>query len=145
MVSAAEKQTADAVAEARGSRLAPDDPDARLALRRTVFLDNLPPDASERELAGMLAAGEVRIVPESESLRSSLWPRVWALAEDSGDVSDGTEAWWLASQGAAAAGAGAEPSAAGSAVVAASASELADEALAEWLEFFAKPSRERFG
>jgi len=49
-----------AVAEARGSRLARDDPDARLALRRTVFLDNLPPDASERELAGMLArAGTV--------------------------------------------------------------------------------------
>ena len=59
---------------------------------------------------------------------SALWPRVWSLADAADDeASDGTEMWWLASQS------GAEEL-----VAPAAPSELADEALAEWLRFFAR-------
>ena len=82
------------------------------------------------ELVGMLGAGEMRVVPPGEEL-AALWPRVWALTDDDGttndDLSDGTEVWWRASQcGAAEAMTGAAPA------------ELADEALEEWIKFFAR-------
>lgn len=102
---------------------------------------------SRPELAGMLSAGEALIVPAGASL-TSLWPRVWALAEDDGDVGDGTEVWWLASQGARAeiaAGCGADEASSsasdrpGSFTSTRTSSELADEALSEWLRFFARP------
>ena len=79
------------------------------------------------ELAAMLSAGEAQVVPPGPAL-ASVWPRVWALTDDKADeeVGDGTEVWWLASQ------CGAEqPSAPPP-------SELADEALREWLTFFAR-------
>ena len=47
-------------------------------------------------------------------------------AAASGDVSDGTGVWWLASQACAAAGSAAAPP-----------SEVADEALDEWRKWFA--------
>jgi hypothetical protein len=81
------------------------------------------------ELAAMLTSGEVRRVPQGEEL-DSLWPRAWALMEDDGtadDLSDGTEVWWRASQ------CGADGQ-----LAAAAPSELADEALDEWLKFFAR-------
>jgi len=78
------------------------------------------------ELAGMLAAGQVRVVPPTPQL-PSLWPRVWSLTKDDDtDLSDGTEVWWLASQSGADTLAASVPSA------------LADEALDEWIKFFAK-------
>lgn len=86
-------------------------------------------DFRPAELAAMLTAGEVRRVPPGEEL-DGLWPRAWALMEDGGtaeDLSDGTEVWWRASQ------CGAEGQLAGAAP-----SELADEALEEWLKFFAR-------
>jgi len=83
------------------------------------------------ELAGMLAAGEVRCIPPGEEL-SRLWPRLWSLTDGgeedgggSGAVGDGTELWWLASR------CGGQPAAA------VGSSDLADEVLAEWLKFFA--------
>jgi len=78
------------------------------------------------ELAGMLAGGEMRCIPPGTEL-SDLWPRVWSLTDNGGDgstVSDGTGLWWLASQ------CGGQPTASLS-------SDLADEALAKWLKFFA--------
>lgn len=79
------------------------------------------------EMAGMLAAGEMRLVPHGVQL-SGLWPRVWSLtADDDAALSDGTEAWWLASQ-----------CGAGEQLAAAVPSDLADQALAEWLKFFAR-------
>ena len=82
------------------------------------------------ELSAMLAAEHVRVVPPGAAL-SSLWPRVWALTDDKpGRVSDGTEVWWLASQ------CGAEQ------LSAPPPSELADEALEEWLKFFARANRD---
>ena len=77
------------------------------------------------ELAGMLAAGELRALA-TDAPTSGLWPRVWSLMEDDGDVSDGTDVWWLAAQ------CGVEQ------LVAAPKSDLADEALDEWLKFFAR-------
>ena len=41
------------------------------------------------ELGGMLAAGEVRVLPPADR-PDDLWPRVWALTDENGDVSDGT-------------------------------------------------------
>ena len=76
------------------------------------------------ELAGLLGAGEMAVVPPRTA--APLWPRVWSLAEQGGEISDGTHVWWLASQG------GAEE------LAAPAPSELADEALAEWLKFFAR-------
>jgi len=82
------------------------------------------------ECAAMLAAGQLRVVPPSESL-FDMWPRVWSLATDDGeDVSDGTEAWWEASLIC-------EGGFGGEAPEAPPPSELADEALAEWLRWFA--------
>ena len=100
----------------------------------------------------MLAAGEMRALPPGEQL-SALWPRVWALADDDGSKappSDGTEVrwrassrclpwpltlsvapaqvWWLASQCGAEQGQLAAPPPAG----------IADEALEEWLSWFAR-------
>ena len=76
----------------------------------------------------MLTAGEARVVPSGEQLRA-LWPRVWALMnDDDGDVGDGTDVWWLAAQ------CGADQ------LAAPAPSELADEALDEWLKFFARRS-----
>ena len=77
------------------------------------------------ELGGMLAAGEVRVLPPGDR-PDDLWPRVWALTDENGDVSDGTGVWWLASQACAAAGTAAAPP-----------SEVADEALDEWRKWFA--------
>ena len=49
------------------------------------------------ELAGMLSAGEARLVlPDSRP--PTQWERAWSLTEDTGEVGDGTEVWWLASQ-----------------------------------------------
>lgn len=78
------------------------------------------------ELAGMLTAGEASIVPPGAPLRE-LWPRVWALNDAEGDEpSDGTDVWYIASQ-------------CGSEQLAAPApAGLADEALDEWLKFFAR-------
>ena len=83
-------------------------------------------DLQGPELAEMLAEGQMRVVPPGPPL-SSLWPRVWALsnAEDE-EVSDGSEVWWLASQ------CGAEE------LSAAPTYEIADEALDEWLKWFAR-------
>ena len=78
------------------------------------------------ELACMLNGGEMRRLPAGAEL-SGLWPRVWALMDDAEDLSDGTEVWWRASQ------CGAEGQ-----LAAAAPSELADEALDEWLKFFAR-------
>ena len=85
---------------------------------------------SRAELAGMLTAGEMSVVPSGPKL-IELWPRVWSLTEDDGEVSDGTEVWWLASQ------CGAEQP------TAAPPSEIGDEALDEWLKFFARGPNER--
>ena len=107
------------------------------------------------ELAAALAAGQMRVVPAGERL-SALWPRVWSLAdtdadadggggaadnESDGELRDGTDVWWLASQLAAcepAAEAAAEPGEAEPRVAAATPAELADEALSEWISFFAR-------
>lgn len=82
------------------------------------------------ELTSMICDGEMRVVPSGAQL-ASLWPRVWSLTDDDGttvdDLSDGTDVWWRASQ------CGAKDQLAASAP-----SELADEALAEWLKFFAR-------
>ena len=101
---------------------------------------------SPSELESMVSAGEMRLLPSGDRL-TRLWPRVWALGEDCGDVGDGTEVWWLASQGGGSSGGGlgggaeqVEEAGAGAAVVAAPPCELADEALAEWLQYFAMPS-----
>ena len=78
----------------------------------------------------MLAAGEMRALPSGEQL-SALWPRVWALTDDDGSKSppsDGTEVWWLASQCGAEQGQLVAPPPAG----------IADEALEEWLSWFAR-------
>jgi len=97
------------------------------------------------EIAGMLAAGEMRCIPPGKQL-SKLWPRVWSLTDDADDgnsssrssssssVSDGTELWWLASQCGGDESSGEEPT---QQPVASVPSDLADEALAEWLKFFA--------
>jgi len=78
------------------------------------------------EIAGMLAAGEVKCVTPGSHL-SGLWPRVWSLMTDDGSsISDGTEVWWLTSQ-----------CGAGDNLSASDPSDLADEALAEWLKYFA--------
>ncbi len=81
------------------------------------------------ELAAMLSASEMRVVPPGTAL-SALWPRVWELSgvgPGNEEISDGMELWWLASQ------CGAEQL-----VAPAAPSELADEALSEWLKFFAR-------
>ena len=77
------------------------------------------------EAAGMISAGEMRVVPPGEQL-DALWPRVWALYEEDGEISDGTDIWWLASQ------CGSET------LTVAPPSELADEVLADWLKWFAR-------
>jgi len=105
------------------------------------------------ELAAALAAAQMRVVPAGERLRA-LWPRVWSLAdadadgdggsgEDDGELRDGTDVWWLASQLAVAAEApqgAVELEAVEPQVLAATAptTELADEALSEWISFFAR-------
>ena len=73
----------------------------------------------------MISAGEMRVVPPGEQL-DALWPRVWALYEEDGEISDGTDIWWLASQ------CGSET------LTVAPPSELADEVLADWLKWFAR-------
>jgi len=80
------------------------------------------------ELEGMVAAGEVRCVPPGKQL-SGVWPRAWSLTKDDGgdEVGDGTEVWWLASQ------CGAEEQ-----LAAVTSSDLADEALEEWLKFYVR-------
>ena len=79
------------------------------------------------EVANMLAADEMRVVPPSEQL-SNHWPRILALTEDreGKEMSNSTDEWWRASQ------CGAEG------LRAAPASQLADEALAEWIAYFAR-------
>lgn len=89
------------------------------------------------ELAGMLAAGEMRALPPGEQL-SALWPRVWALTDEGGSnspPSDGTEVWWLASQCGAEHGQLVAPPPAG----------IADEALEEWLTWFAREPADKGG
>jgi len=81
------------------------------------------------ELAGMLAAGEMRKVPPGPHL-SGLWERAWSLTQDQdAEVSDGCELWWLASQ------CGAETN---EKMAPAEPCELADQVLAEWIQFFAR-------
>ena len=72
----------------------------------------------------------MRVLPTGDALHT-LWPRVWALTGVDGvggssQPSDGTDVWFIASQ------CGAEqlnaPAPAG----------LADEALEEWLKWFAR-------
>ena len=83
------------------------------------------------ELAGMLSAGEARLVlPDSRP--PTLWERAWSLTEDTGEVGDGTEVWWLASQPKGDRG-GAEQL-----VAAAAPCETADAALEEWVKWFAR-------
>lgn len=85
---------------------------------------------SRSELAALSAAGELCRLRNGAEL-SALWPRVWALGDhhDDDDVGDGTAVWWLASQQCGD-GEGGSPSVP---------SDLADEALEEWLKFFARP------
>ena len=80
-------------------------------------------------LAHLGMSGSFRVVPPGTAL-SALWPRVWELSgvgPGNDEISDGMELWWLASQ------CGAEQL-----VAPAAPSELADEALSEWLKFFAR-------
>ena len=80
------------------------------------------------ELIGMLTAGEMSVVPSGGSL-NELWPRVWSLTDLEGaedEPSDGTDAWYIASQCGA------------SSLTAPAPSGIADEALSEWLKFFAR-------
>eukprot|EP00308_Calcidiscus_leptoporus_P000972 CAMPEP_0119379438 /NCGR_PEP_ID=MMETSP1334-20130426/52681_1 /TAXON_ID=127549 /ORGANISM="Calcidiscus leptoporus, Strain RCC1130" /LENGTH=522 /DNA_ID=CAMNT_0007398943 /DNA_START=143 /DNA_END=1708 /DNA_ORIENTATION=- len=72
------------------------------------------------ELAQMLTAGEMSVVPPGQPLRD-LWPRVWSLMSADGDaLSDGADIWYIASQF------GAEQ------LAVPAPNGLADEALAEW-------------
>ena len=96
-----------------------------IALSHVFGLIVQPPALPVGELGGMLAAGEVRVLPPGDR-PDDLWPRVWALTDENGDVSDGTGVWWLASQACAAAGTAPAPP-----------SEVADEALDEWRKWFA--------
>jgi len=83
---------------------------------------------TQSEVAGMLEAQEMSRITPGEELYG-LWPRVWSLMKDDGDkknLNDGTGVWWLASQF------GKGEQLAGAVV-----SDIADEALAEWLKFFA--------
>jgi len=82
------------------------------------------------EIAGMLTAGEMRCLTPGTQL-SGLWPRVWSLTDDKDGttISDGTEIWWLASQCSSGTG--------GEQLTAPVPSDLADDALREWLKFFA--------
>ena len=63
-------------------------------------------------------------MPPGESLQA-LWPRVWALASKEDTRSDGTAVWYIATQ------CGAEQ------LTAPAQAALADEALAEWIKWFA--------
>ena len=78
----------------------------------------------------MLNAGEMSIVPPGASL-NELWPRVWSLTdmEQAGsedEPPDGTDVWYVATQ------CGAEQ------LAAPAPAGIADEALAEWIKFFAR-------
>jgi len=42
------------------------------------------------EIAGMLAAGEMRCIPPGKQL-SKLWPRLWSLTDDDDDGSSSVE------------------------------------------------------
>ena len=95
-------------------------------------------EMTRAELAGMLSAGEMRSVRPGEAL-SKLWTRAWSLLEDEGDVSDGSEVWWLASLCGKADASDADDS---EALAVPAPSELADEALGEWIEFFARRNKE---
>jgi len=80
------------------------------------------------ELSSYLAAGEMRVLPPGDEL-AGVWPRVWSLTSEEGDgISDGTDLWWVASQ------CGSEQLTAGAP------SSLADDALEEWLKWFARAS-----
>lgn len=82
------------------------------------------------ELGAMVSRGEMMPLTPGEQL-SKLWPRVWALTDDKPpNVSDGTEIWWLATQ--CVGDDGTET------LSAPATSDLADDALREWLTFFAR-------
>ena len=105
------------------------------AVADDFLMANSQVELTRAELAGMLTAGEMRLVPPGPQL-SAVWPRAWSLMEDAGKeapVGDGTDVWWLATQctagggGGGADGTSAEEQLAAAASVAPS-SQLADEA-----------------
>ena len=75
----------------------PLDAQAELASASDFVLASGFVEFTRAELAGMHAAGEVRLVPPGEDL-ARLWPRVWSLMDEGDDISDGTDVCWIASQ-----------------------------------------------
>ena len=103
------------------------------------------------EIASSLAAEEMHLVADP----TPLWPQVWGLCdaanveaevygEAGATLSDGTGVWWAAAQLDKGGGGDGDSAAGGGGIDALLAglqamppSHLADEALAEWLKFFA--------
>uniref|UniRef100_A0A7S3AFJ3 Uncharacterized protein n=1 Tax=Haptolina ericina TaxID=156174 RepID=A0A7S3AFJ3_9EUKA len=107
----------------------------------------------EEELSRLLQAGELCFVPDGRPL----WPKVWSLSaadhveEDvygsgGASLSDGTAVWWLASQQPSSASADAPAGVSGAPdLTPPPPLQLADDALIEWLKFFAghKPQEQQ--
>ena len=101
-------------------------------------------EMTRAELSGMLSSGEMcRLSPRA--YLKKVWSRAWSLLEVDGELSDGTEVWWLAMQCAVSVETeDSPPGEVEEGVRAASGSvcELADEALDEWLNLFARRAPE---